>query len=258
MSQLTVISRQQHAAKRWKRYSSYSFVAGEAIAPLVAQELPRACMSLPLAFVKQGDDFVLVAVLGLKAGENLLVGADGRWLAGYVPSAFRGHPFVLANTDDGRRALCVREDSGLVSDTEGEPFFEENGEPGKLVKNVLSFLEQVSDNAKHTAGLCALLARHELIQPWDIQLKANEAEQKVQGLYRVNEEALNALPAEAFASLRAGGALSMAYCQLLSMQHLQRLGHLARMRAETQTGQPAASGDLDLEFLRDDDTLRFS
>lgn len=261
MAQLTVISRELHADKRWKRYTSYSFAAGDAVVPLVAQELPRACMHLPIGFVKTDTGFQVVAVQGLKPGANLWVAPDGRWLGGYVPAAYRGYPFVLANTEDGRRVLCVRGDSDLVSDAEGEPFFDETGEAAKPLRDVLSFLEQVSNNNPHTMALCALVAEHGVIQPWEIQIKADDGEQKVQGLYRIDEAALNALPPEAFDALRTGGALPLVYCQLLSMQHLQRLGQLAGQHAAAQAAQAALEpedGDLDLEFLRDDGNIRFS
>jgi hypothetical protein len=259
MAQLTVISREQHAGKRWKRYTSYSFAAGDAVAPLVAQELPRACLSLPIGFVKAANDvYQVVAVQGLQPGTNLWVAPDGRWLGGYVPAAYRGYPFVLANAEDGRRVLCVRGDSDLVNETDGEPFFDEEGKPAKPVQDVLNFLEQVANNGRSTSRLCALLAEHGVIQPWEIQLKAGDGEQKVQGLYRIDEAALNALPVEAFDALRKGGALPLVYCQLLSMQHLPKLGQLASRHAAAQAALAPEGGDLDLEFLHDDGNIRFS
>lgn len=258
MAQLTVISREKHAGKRWTRYSSYSFAAAEAVAPLVAQELPRACLALPVGFVKGEQGFQIVAVQGLQAGKNLWVAPDGRWLAPYVPAAYRGYPFVLANTEDGQQVLCVREDSGLLSETEGEAFFDEEGNPSKAVRDVLNFLGQVGANAEATSRLCALLAEHDLIQPWEIQVKGEHGEQAIQGLYRVDEAALNALPSEAFDALRKGGVLPLVYCQLLSMQHLPKLGQLAGQHAAAQALLEPESGELDLEFLHDDGNIRFN
>lgn len=257
MAQLTVISRENHAGKRWKRYTSYSFAAADAVAPLVAQELPRACLVLPVGFVKTEGGYQIVAVQGLQPGKNLWVAPDGRWLNTYVPAIYRGYPFVLANTEEGQRVLCVREDSGLVSDAEGEMFFDEEGKPAKPVQDVLNFLDQVSANGQLTARLCALLDEHQLIQPWEIQVKADNGEQKVQGLFRVDEAALNALPIDAFDALRQGGALPLVYCQLLSMQHLPRLGQLASQHAAADAVLEPESGELDLEFLRDDGNIRF-
>src|SRR5690606_2302938 len=108
MAELTVISRENHANKRWKRYTSYLFAATEAVAPLVAQELPRACLVLPIGAVQTQNGSQPVAAQGLPPGKNLFVAPAGRWIRPYVPAAYRGYPFVLANTQDGKRVLCVR------------------------------------------------------------------------------------------------------------------------------------------------------
>lgn len=258
MAQLTVISREQHAGKRWKRYTSYSFAAHDAVAPLVAQELPRACMHLPIGFLKTENGYQLVAVLGLQPGKNLWVSPDGRWLAGYVPAAYRGYPFALANTEDGQRVLCVREDSGLVNDDEGELFFDEEGQPAKPIQDVLNFLQQVTANAQVTAQLCGVLEEHGLVSPWNVQVKSADGEKKVEGLFRVDEAALNALPAEALAAVRDRGAMPLVYCQLLSMQHLHQLGRLAAHWESVESLVQPESGELDLEFLSDSENIRFS
>lgn len=258
MAQLTVISREQYAGKRWKRYTSYSFAAHDAVAPLVAQELPRACMHLPIGFLKTENGYQLVAVLGLQPGKNLWVSPDGRWLAGYVPAAYRGYPFALANTEDGQRVLCVREDSGLVNDDEGELFFDEEGQPAKPIQDVLNFLQQVTANAQVTAQLCGVLEEHGLVSPWNVQVKSADGEKKVEGLFRVDEAALNALPAEALAAVRDRGAMPLVYCQLLSMQHLHQLGRLAAHWESVESLVQPESGELDLEFLSDSENIRFS
>lgn len=59
-------------------------------------------------------------------------------------------------------------------------------------------------------------------------------------MHQIDETALNALPADAFETLRQAGALPLAYCQMLSMQHLQVLGKLVQAHAkhaETQAAQ---------------------
>ncbi|WP_442595323.1 SapC family protein [Parapusillimonas sp. JC17] len=259
MANLQAVSKERHAGKRWQRYSSYSFAAADAVAALVVQELPKACMSLPIGFISMEDRYVPVAVQGLAGGKNLFVAPDGRWLGGYVPASYRGYPFALANTEDGQQVLCVIEDSGLISELEGEVFFDEGGQPSKAVSDVLNFLSQVAANRQATQNICAVLQKHELIQPWLIKLQTEAGEQTVQGLFRVDEAALNALSAEALDEVRKAGALPMVYCQLLSMQHLQKLGQLAQQHAAAQASSlQTADGELDLEFLNDGGTIRFS
>jgi hypothetical protein len=105
------------------------------------------------------------------------------------------------------------------------------------------------------------LQKHQLIQHWPIKLQTTAGEQAVEGLFRIDETALNQLPAEALLELRNTGALLCAYCQLLSMQHLQTFGQLAAAHAQAdakaQAALPTQNGELDLSFLNGSETLKF-
>lgn len=262
MPHYQAITKTDFANLRWKRYENYHFAALDAVAPLVVQELPKACMTLPIAFIQQGETFVPAAVQGLQPGHNLFVSPDGRWIGPYTPAAYRGYPFALANADNGQVVLCVDTDSGLVGEDCTETFFDEQGEPSQSVKAVLDFLQQVRSNREATLRICAALLAEDLIQPWPITLKGEQGEKTVQGLYRIDEAKLNNLSADALHRLQQAGALPVAYCQLLSMQHLQTLGKLAQAhasaKAQSQQALPtSANGELDLEFLNNNDTISF-
>lgn len=252
------IAQSTHADKRWKRYTNYAFASKEALAPLVAQELPRAVLHLPIAFVRQNDQFAPVAVLGIQPGQNLFVAPDGRWLGGYTPAAYRAHPFALANLADGQQVLAFDADSGLLTEADGEAFYDNDGRPAQAVQDILTFLTQVQADRVQTLRVCQMLAEHQLIQPWPITVQTEAGERQVDGLYRIDEAALNALPAESLKALQQAGALPMVYCQLLSMQHLPLLGQLAQ--AHRKAAQPlsaAPDGELDLSFLSNNGTLSF-
>lgn len=256
------ITQNEFASKRFKRYESYAFAAKEALAPLALRELVKAVLAMPVAFAKVQDAFVPVAVLGISNGQNLFVAPDGRWIGRYVPAAYRGYPFVLANGPDDKQILCFDDSSGLLHDSEGEPFFADDGKPTQGINDILNFLTQLAVNRQATARVCALLQEHDLIEPWPIKLKGKEGEPEraLEGLFRVNEVAFNQLDEKTLHILHQGGVLPVVYCQLLSMQHLQSLGELAQ--AHEQAKQQAAlpkteAGELDLTFLADDTTISF-
>ena len=258
MPNYKAITKTDFANLHWTRFDSYAFAAQDAVAPLVAQELAKACICLPIAFIQQGDAFVPAAVLGLQPGQNLFVAQDGRWNGSYVPAAYRGHPFALAEAENDQLVLCVDMDSGLVGEHFEQPFFEANGEPAKVTRDVLEFLQQVHNDHRLTQRVCAVLHAEGLIVPWPLTLRDDSGEQVVQGLYRVDEAALKALDSETLARIHQAGALPVAYCQLLSMQHIQMLGKLTEARRKLSTSLPINDkGELDLEFLNDD-TISFS
>lgn len=198
-----------------------------------------------------------VALQGLRAGENLWVDAKGNWRGGYIPAIYRGYPFTLARSGD-KRVLCIDSDSGLISNTEGQPFFNDDGETTDTIQQILQFLNQVHTSRDVTQAQCAELSRLGLIQPWPLTVQAEGENQAREGLYRIDEEALNALSTEDFEALRTTGALPMVYCQLLSMQHIQRLGELARMNIPAQASKKTSNGELDLEFLNQGGTISFN
>ncbi len=258
MPNIQVISHSNYATKRWMRYTNYNFAAADALSPLVVQELPKAMLSMPIGFILAEDGtYKPVSIQGLEPGKNLFVALDGRWVGGYIPVAYRCYPFVIANTEDGQQVLCYNEDSGLLSDTEGELFFGEDEQPSKATIEVLNVLSQVVVNRVVTEKACAVLQKHNLIQPWLIKLQTPNGEKTVEGLFRMDEAAMNKLSAEAFLELRDTGALTLAYCQLLSMQHLPLLGQLADAHAKAAAPLPTKGKDIDLSFLSDGDIFKF-
>lgn len=254
---VTPLSLQQHGQLRWRSPADYGFAGHDNLCPLVLQELPKAVMALPIGFIAQQDQFLLVAIQGLQAGSNLYVAPDGRWLAGYIPAPYRSHPFRLARTESGQQVLCIHSDSGLVSASEGQPFFDDQGQLAPATAQVLQFFQQLEGNRQHTSAACTLLQQHGLIQPWPVRLQTDAGAQELGGLLRIDEAALNQLSGATLEALQRSGALQLAYCQLLSMQHLASLGQLAALHAKArQAPTPAPARDLDLEFLNQGGTLQ--
>lgn len=265
MPALHPVSSVRHAEKRWQRYTSYKFAAADAVAPLTIQELPKAAISLPIGFLQIDTGFIPVAVQGLGTGKNLWITLDGRWVGGYIPACYRSYPFQLAPTSDGQLLLCVDEDSELIVEAStgvGESFHGDDGQLSSALKSVLDFLGKVAGNRELTLKICAQLQAHELIQPWVLNVQSGDQKRNLTGLFRIDEGALQKLSGEALQELMLSGALLMAYCQLLSMQHMPVLGQLAEAHAKAAemaaaASAPVASKTLDLEFLNQSDTISF-
>ena len=263
MHNYIALSREAHATKYWRPATDYLYAAREAVVPIVADELPKACVSMPLAFMSQAEHFIPVAILGFAEKQNLFVAPDGRWLGKYIPAALRGYPFRLANTPEGQQVLCVDIDSSLLTDgPQGQPIFDEDGKPAAGVGKIMDFLTAIEANRVLAASACDILQAHQLIVPWVINIQSDTGQQKIEGLYKIDEGALNALSSEDFAGLRQNGALIVCYCQMLSMQHLQVLGRLTEAHAQVAAQAMAAtniaaSGELDLEFMNKGGTISF-
>ncbi|MFT4862956.1 MAG: hypothetical protein ACI95C_002180 [Pseudohongiellaceae bacterium] len=251
MADIQIISNTRHANRTWQRNKDYGFTSQHAICPVVVAELPRAILSLPVGFTMLDGAYSPVAILGLEDGQNVVVDAAGNWRGAYIPNNYQCYPFSVAERDD-TLFLCIDEEVAQVSEsTTGEPFYDEEGLPTKVVQDLLTFLTANVTGAKKTAALCQKLSEFKLLEPWPIHYSIAKETKEVAGLYRINEVALNKLSPELFTELRDSGALLLAYCQLLSMTHLQSL----IMRA--QNLKQSAGNEPNFDDFANDGTISF-
>ncbi|MDT8428126.1 MAG: SapC family protein [Pseudomonadales bacterium] len=256
LPRLIPVSRQYHTGKFWQRVTDYHFAARDTVCPLALLELPRAMLCLPIAFIADCEEFALVAVQGLGQGKNLLVAPNGSWVGAYIPVRYRSYPFRIAKGNEGQQVLCIDEESGLINDdASGESIFDAEGEPSAALTKLMQFLAQYSASLQMTASICSHLQKFKLLQPWPIKRPDGETTRTVDGLCRIDEAALNKLSAKNLAALRDVGGLTVAYSQLLSMQHIAPLTEL--LDAHTTAAAQAMPQDLNLDFLNDDGIISF-
>jgi hypothetical protein len=230
------INQESHGNKRWIRHPSMLFAKADTVAPLFVSELASAIQTLPIGFVKDGDNFVLVVMMGLRAGENLLVSAQGEWLSkDYMPAIYRSSPFeLLSNGDQSFLAI----DESCLSDIEGESIFSESGEVTEGIKEVFERVQRINSTRQMTNNICNYLSSFDLIAPWPITLNDGTNKLEINGLYRINEDAFNELSDEAFLTLRHQNALPLIYAQLYSIQRLTYLALLAEHRPASANKLP--------------------
>ena len=104
------------------------------------------------------------------------------------------------------------------------------------------------------------LADAGLITPWEINLKQGEEVVPVEGLFSVDEAALNKLDDDDFLAIRKGGGLALAYAQLLSMNQLvvlERLGVLQGQIVAKQAAKSKASNLAGFSLSEDEGSLIF-
>ncbi len=257
MPRIKLITKTEYKEKCWKSPADFIHARKDALVRLVVSEVPKAAGSLPVAFAKKDNALMPVAVLGVPPGGNLLVSDDGKWRYGYIPALYRGYPFSIARDKEGKQALCIDEESGVISETEGEPFFDETGGVSKSVKEVMVFLQHIEQNRLFTEQICALLKKYGLIEPWTINLESPDGEKKIQGLFRIKEKKLNMLEDAEFLTLRKNGALPLIYCQLLSMRNMTTIIKLSGIRQSQAVSNAGALPEIGNIFAQDNDMFSF-
>lgn len=255
MAKIYAVSSERHRDFSWVISDSKSWARQEQICPLGYKESTKVMLTLPLAFVKNGENYEIVALVGIGSKRNLQLDANGRWLGEYMPHYYRYYPFVMGKKENGDFALCVDEESeGIIKGEGGNPFFDEEGNPCANVIDIMNGLgEWEQDKMIANAG-CEVLNKHGIITPWKFTIIIGDKEEEVQGLYKVDEEAYGKLSPEALAELRDRGGMTLFFCQAIAMQHLAS----GKMPVGKQRGNDdskalesisTSSGNISLDFL---------
>lgn len=255
---VTAVSRQRHQGKCWIKPTNFSFAKNEIAIKIDGLELSKAALSLPTAFIQSGDSYELVALMGLTPGLNLLVDGTGKWVGRFAPAAYRNYPFLTAKSSDGGWVLCVDESTGLVLDKDQSSstetvfdFYDDNGlatEELTLVKDTLTRTRALRDR---TSKICQTLQQYGLIRPWNIALVTDESPdkddegQRIEGLYCIDNDALDRLEANKLAELRDIGGLAVAYPQLLSMSHISEFIKVAAKKLHQSHSEELALDSFD-------------
>ncbi|MFS2161955.1 SapC family protein [Pseudomonas sp. Pseusp122] len=239
------INLEEHKDKSWVRHPTLSFAKKDTVAPVFINEVALALHSLPLAFVKQGERFVLVVVMGLKPGENLLVSEDGKWLSHFLPATYRCSPFELIEIPNSQEQVLCIDETRISNKSVGDPFFKESGEISESVSEAFDFIKGLYSARIATQIACSKLSEHNLIMPWDVKLDNDGEIETVNGLYKIDETALYGLTDEGFLDLRESGAIGVIYAQLFSGTKLRTLSNLmAEHRQNASKSVKKSGGDI--------------
>lgn len=253
MASWVALSRTDHADKHWRPRSGYGFASTQQIVPIMLDELTKLLPHYVLGFVlTDAGDYQAVALLGVGGARNLYVTPDDKWLGSYVPAEFGGFPFALLNSNSDQRVFCIEE--SFLSDDETHPrLFDSEGQLEGLAGETFNFINQREGIRSATTKAVAQLSQANLIEPWSIKINIAEGGEplSINGLYKINEDALNKLDVHQFSDLRGSGALAMAYAQMFSIGQMQQLAERSKYLKHAKT-QGANLAELDNLFSNDD------
>ena len=210
---------------------NHAFISHLNSVPLLATEIAFASSDFPVIFSATANEgeYLPLAVMGLKDGQNLLLNDKHVLTTRYVPAFIRRYPFVLGGDKDAdTMALCIDADSKTVlkDGSKGRRLFEENGEQSAHLKEVVEFLKDYQYRAEMTKVFCKRLHELNLLEPMQANITfkgREEANMNLMGFYVVKREKLKALgDAEALDLFKKDG-LELIYSH---MQSLANLNHL--------------------------------
>ncbi len=192
-------------------------------------EFTVAARDYPIVFatLDGARSFAPVIVVGLDRESNLFVDASGEWdRTAYFPAFVRRYPFCISKLYvDGEpkseRVVCV---ASASIDAQGVELFDAAGAPTQRWREAERLLAEFEADLDRTAQMCATLARMQLLEPFTIQVLAEDRSQvKLDGMHRVSEARLRDLKAASHKMLVGKGIMGLVYAHLHSLENFSRL-----------------------------------
>ena len=208
------------------------YLRGLTVVRVFLDEYLVAARDYPLVFIQSTDGNVQTCVItGLRRDENLFVDADGEWVEStYVPASVRRYPFhtvpeAIATGGTTRTRVLVDESALGKS---ADPYFAQDGTPTDRWHQAERFLADLGTAENNTLAFCRRIAELDLLEPFDALVNPQQQDSlQVTGMSRVNEDRLNALPADTIREMMQRGELSRIYAHLISLENFGRLLDLA-------------------------------
>lgn len=247
--QLEPLSVEKHRGLGVSQVSTpFSFLADTHLVPLTVDEFGLAAVCYPIIFDTQSK--TPLAVMGLRPGMNVFLGADGSLDPEvYLPAFARRYPFlpVMAGTgqqaseaSEGDRVLvCIDRAAKMLSSSPELPFFE-GDKPSRYTQEAIQFCKEFDVLGRRTTEFVKLMDQHGLFELTPLALPRAKPDgtpdepAKIGEYLRIDEKKLNALPKETYIELRDRGVSAVMHAHLLSLGLWPKiLSRAARIQAST-------------------------
>lgn len=261
MTTWTAISKNKHANCSWKPKINFEFARKIQITEVLVTELGALLPHFVLGFIKNEEGYQLIALLGLGGANNLYVNLNHQWVGDKVPESIRRYPFqLMPSSDADEKIVCIANDH-ISADSEQGSFllFDDSGELAAESAEMVNLLKQYDKDLKKTQLACNALADAEIMMSWPLKIERGEGMAPItfEGLYRIDETALNKLEEKTFSQLRDSLGLVIAYAQLFSINQLKQLGTRADFIEREYLENTKQKEDLAGLFSADDGSLNF-
>lgn len=201
-------------------------VARHHMVPVLANELGALAVDYPIVLTKNPEtgQFVLFALVGLEAGENLFLDADGRWGEGYVPLDIQRGPFIaVRGKEEGQGAIGLDRDHPAIGEKDGAAIFAASEGGPALIEAVRPIVSKAMSGIAPTQKLIEILTEHDLLRAGQIEYSRRDEPRKVTGFYTVDVQAVARLSDAQLGALNRQGMLYALHLLAASLGNVRKL-----------------------------------
>lgn len=227
------ISAEKHGGLSLVSEIRYDFARTTNSIPLNGVEFVAAARHYPIIFNRDKDRLPL-AILGVRASENLFVEADGSWAEGcYLPAFVRRYPFIfIARPGDNELAFCVDSNSPLLVKGGDRPLFQ-NGRSSELLQNVARFCAAYARQQNATRNFVSALEKQNVLVERAADLTLPDGQKiAMRGFRVVDEGRLKNLPADVAEEWRRNSWMNWISCHIASLGNFGRLYFRAKAKSQ--------------------------
>jgi hypothetical protein len=225
MTNIALLDTQAHRDLCVETGASARFGDAKRFVPVIVGEFVHVAAHYPILFSKDAETggFYCGAMLGIDEGENLFL-TEGKSFETYRPLSLQRGPFFTSGGD-----IAIDLDHPRVGT--GQALFDTDGKPSPYLKSIMNLFRDLKPGLEQTKVFVETLLGLKLIEPIDIGLAFDDGtRRRLEDLYTVNQEALNALPDDKVVDLFRRGYLRAIYLMVASLKQLPVLAQKKNAR----------------------------
>ncbi|QJE73566.1 SapC family protein [Aerophototrophica crusticola] len=225
------VSAQRHGSWKVRQDRDFSYAAGTHAVPVIVDEIPALQGHYPIVF-SGGENPGVIALVGLRQDENLMVDADNKWRQGYpVPAYVQRYPFLLVEIPQDQRFVLIMEEDARCVGPNGQMALFEDGKGTKFGNDLMDYCVAFNNSAQVTAQFCEALNAQGLLVEQRADVITHDGKRlSLSGFKVVDEQKFNALPDETFLEWRKRGWVGLVYAHMMSLGRWQSLIDIMRER----------------------------
>jgi hypothetical protein len=205
---------------------NYNFASEIGAIAVSFRETAEASKYYPIMFIKEGDGFSAIAILGVDQNKNLFVDENGKWLSRYIPSLIRLYPFAFSKdpSDPKKISIAYDTESKLANTKKGETFFKDDQALSAYGEKIKNGAEELYNDITILKNITKEIERLGLLTPIDISFgKKDKAQHRITGIYQVDPEKLNKLSDTEVLNLTKIGGMNLINNHLNSLSNFDEL-----------------------------------
>lgn len=216
-----IINKEVHKDFIISKFDSYEFAKNAYLVPIGLEEFEVAMKTLIIVFIKEQEGNIIpAAVLGGESGGNLLLKENNEWKDNtYVPAVIRSYPFGIGGNEK-ESFIVMDTEASCIGKKDGQKLFNSDLSNTEYGEFVFKFVNNVYSQVEFGKNLGKELDSYGILKQAKIQINVKDKDYSLNnGIYVVDQNALNKLESRKLKKLATKGALKLIYAHLFSLSN---------------------------------------